>query len=138
MNWNLLLPLVVTTVIATVGWIVVHTLAVKQDVEKKRREIRLNFLLGAYRKLENSVLRGPMHEDRAMALDFEASVADIQLLGTVEQSQLARNLALAIGEQDPEASASRLLHSIRDELRKELRLEELNDGPVHIRFVTGS
>ena len=133
MNWNLLLPLLVTTALGVVGWIVAHRLASTRDQRSKRREVRLGFLLEAYRKLEAGALRGPIHEN-AFADGFESAIADIQLLGTTEQTRMAKNLAQAIADHAPDATASPLLLSLRDELRQQLGLETLGEPPVHFRL----
>ena len=133
MNWNLLLPLLVTTVVAIFGWIIAHRLAAERDQRNKRREVRLGFLLDAYRRLEAGASRGPIHGTK-FADGFESAIADVQLLGTPKQSVMARDLALAIASRAPDASAGPLLLSLRDELRKELDLEVLGGGPIHFRL----
>lgn len=52
MNWQLLVPLLITTALAILGWFVLHLLAARRDLNNKRREMRLNVLIGAYRALE--------------------------------------------------------------------------------------
>ena len=133
MNWNLLLPLLVTTAVAILGWLVAHGLAVARDQRIKRREVRLSFLLEAYRRLEAGASRGAIHGGK-FAAGFESAIADIQLLGTTEQSKMAKDLAHAIASRAPEASAGPLLLSLRDEFRRELDLEELGEAPVHFRL----
>ncbi len=133
MNWSLLLPLLATTGLAIAGWVVVHLLATARDQKNKRREVRLNFLLDAYRRLEAGASRDPIHDSR-FADGFESALADIQLLGTTEQSVMAKELAYAIASRAPDASASPLLLSLRDELRRELDLEPLGECPIHLRF----
>ena len=133
MNWNLLLPLLVTTAGAIVGWIAAHRLAAARDQQNKRREVRLGFLLEAYRRLEASAARGPIHDSK-FADGFESAIADIQLLGTTEQSRMAKALAHAIASDTPDASASSLLLSLRDDLRRGLNLEPLGETPIHLRL----
>ena len=133
MNWELLLPLLVTTAAAIVGWIVVHRLAAARDQRNKRREVRLGFLLEAYRRLEAGASRGPIHDSK-FADGFESAIADIQLLGTTEQSKMAKDLACAIASVSPDASAGSLLLSLRNDLRRELNLEPLGEAPIHFRL----
>lgn len=54
MNWGLLLPLLITTFTAVAGWLVVHWMAAKRDQTNKRRDLRIQYLIEAYRKLEGS------------------------------------------------------------------------------------
>ena len=133
MNWDLLLPLLVTTAAAILGWFIAHRLAAARDCRNKRREVRLSFLLDAYRRLEAGASRGPIHEGK-FADGVESAIADIQLLGTTEQSEMAKDLAYAIAERTSDASTGPLLLSLRDELRRELSLETLGEAPVHFRL----
>jgi hypothetical protein len=133
MNWNLLLPLLVTTSVGIVGWIAAHRLAAARDHRSKRREVRLGFLLAAYRNLEAGASRGPLHENK-FADGFESAIADIQLLGTSGQARMAKELVRAIATGAQNATAGPLLLSLRDELRQELDLETLGEAPIHFRL----
>jgi hypothetical protein len=57
MNLPLLLPLIVTAALAIGGWYVVHRLSVNRDQQNKRRDLRIQYLIEAYRRLENSANR---------------------------------------------------------------------------------
>lgn len=63
----------------------------KQDRDNKRREIRLQYLIDAYRRLESSGNRklepGSIH-----AMNLESAIADIQLFGTAKQAKYAGDL----------------------------------------------
>jgi hypothetical protein len=133
MNWSLLLPLLVTTAVAIFGWIIAHRFATARDQRSKRREVRLSFLLDAYRRLEAGASRGPLHDSK-LADGFESAIADIQLLGTAEQSRMVRELAVAIASHSPDVSSGPLLLSLRDDLRRELDLGPLDESPIHFRL----
>ena len=51
----------------------------KHDRENKKREIRLQFLIDAYRKIESSGNR-PIEPDTEYARNIESAIGDIQLL----------------------------------------------------------
>ena len=51
MNFGLLIPLLVTTLVAILGWVVAHAFARSRDRANKQREIRVNYLIQAYRQL---------------------------------------------------------------------------------------
>lgn len=55
-------------------------------------------------------------------------MADIQLLGSKRQAELAREMA-AEGRADPDP----LLRLLRDDLRREMSLEALSGKPIHLR-----
>ncbi|PXF56782.1 MAG: hypothetical protein C4B58_12275 [Deltaproteobacteria bacterium] len=133
MNWQLLIPLLITTGVAVLGWLVGHTLHTSRDRQNKRREIRVQYLIEAYRQLEAGTCRGPIHGTK-IGNEFESAIADIQLFGTDNQARMAKELAAAIAECQPEASAGPLLLSLRDALRRELDLGALNEVPMHFRL----
>ena len=81
-NWGLLLPLLVTSVVAVFGWIVGHRLNAERDLHNKRVELRIKFLLEAYRKLEASIEQEINRENLNV---LESAISDIQLLGSPEQ-----------------------------------------------------
>lgn len=86
---------------------------------------------------EAGASRGSL-ENTDFAAGFESAIADIQLLGTVEQVRLAKNLATSIARRDPFASAGPLLLSLRDELREHLGLQALGEEPLHFRLKVGT
>ena len=94
MNWSLLAPLLVTTVVAIFGWLVAHRLSAARDRANKRRDLRVQYLIDAYRKLENAGNRNTNTSDYAAAL--ELAVADIQLFGSPDQVKLATQLPLIL------------------------------------------
>ncbi len=54
MNTELLLPLLITTFVAMIGWIVVHRFNSRHDFLNKRRELIIQYLIEAYRRLESA------------------------------------------------------------------------------------
>lgn len=67
------------------------------------------------------------------AQKFEQGLADIQLLGTKTQAEMAVAIGKSLSENG-EAMLDELLLSLRDDLRDELKLEPLFQPPVHIRI----
>ena len=47
MNWSLLIPLIVTTIIAVAGWVVGHRLNAERDLHNKRVELRVSWVVRA-------------------------------------------------------------------------------------------
>nr|VFK01759.1 MAG: hypothetical protein BECKH772A_GA0070896_102397 [Candidatus Kentron sp. H]VFK01855.1 MAG: hypothetical protein BECKH772B_GA0070898_102497 [Candidatus Kentron sp. H]VFK05166.1 MAG: hypothetical protein BECKH772C_GA0070978_102432 [Candidatus Kentron sp. H] len=56
MDWKLL-SLLGTVIVAFSGWFVVHVLNASRDRRNKRREIRVKYLIEAYRNLESAAQR---------------------------------------------------------------------------------
>ena len=132
MNYQLLLPLLTTTGVAIFGWLVGHALNARRDRQNKRREIRVQYLIEAYRRLENSTYRDSIYGTE-FGKGLESAIADIQLFGTEDQAQMAKKLAEDIAGQE-NASVGSLLMSLRDTLRCELNLGTLNKEPIQFRL----
>jgi hypothetical protein len=118
LNLPLLLPLLVTTLIAVSSLWVVHPLTASRDRANKQRDIRLQYLIEAYRHLALSAQRAP---DPKYFRDMESAAADIQLFGT--PTQLA-NVSTFLDEfaKNGKASMNPLLEDLRNDLRHELQL----------------
>ncbi len=125
MNWDLLLPLLITTIVAITGWCVVHFFSAKRDQENKKREIRVQYLIEAFRLLANASQRKPEPNSQYFC-DMESAVADIQLLGTESQVE---NLNIFLKEfaSEGKGSLDNLLSDLRDDLRHELKLLEIEE-----------
>lgn len=113
---------IISAAVIIVGWAVVHRLTVRRDTLAKRRDLRVQYLLDAYRRLEDAANR-PLDSLPEAKRAFESAVADIQLLGTSEQidallKYLNQFTKEGGGNVDP------VLKLLRDDLRKELSLEK--------------
>ena len=60
MDWKLLFPHLGTVIVVFIGWFVVHLLNAYRDRRNKRREIRVQYLIEAYRKIESAAQRPPL------------------------------------------------------------------------------
>ena len=130
MNTQLLIPLVLTAMVAVVGWIVVHHLSASRDRENKRREKLTEFLIDAYRRIEKYPCRQLSPDNAA---DFESAIADVQLFGSPHLVQLAQSVAEDIPKSGV-AQADQLLLELRKVLRKELGLEEVPNKIIYLRI----
>lgn len=119
-NLKLLIPLLITAVVTIFGWYIVHLFAAKRDRKNKQRELRVNYLIEAWRKLEYSANR----KNVDMTEYIEKPIADIQLFGTKKQVELSIKIAHELAEQQ-ESSLIDLLTELRKDLRRELDLEQL-------------
>lgn len=93
MDWKLFAQLFATGAVATFGWGAVHYLAARRDLANERRKLRVSYLLEAYRRLESASNREGEEMQQHWS-NCESAIADIQLLGSVRQVELARKLAL--------------------------------------------
>jgi hypothetical protein len=123
--------IVASALLASLGWLVGYVTTIRRDRLTKRRDLRTQYLLEAYRRLEGAGNRNEPSVDHVKAL--ESAVADIQLLGSAKQAHLARAFALEFASSGG-ASLDPLLESLRAELREELGLEMLQEGISYLRI----
>lgn len=132
MNNTLIIPLIATTIVAIVGWFAAHQFSAARDRTNKRRELRVQYLIDAYRKLEAASNRQESEEIHIESL--ESAVADLQLFGT--QAQVEKTIRFvkefaATGK----APLGELLFELRRDLRQELHLEPAPEKIMHIRII---
>ena len=134
-NWGMFITLLVNTILGVGGWYAVNHLNKSRDIENKRREIKIEYLIKAYRSIQET--SGYPIRDFAQATEkdikrtenLEQAVTDIQLFGSIYQVRKARE---ASKKAEPTMNnsglikfkweADELLLDIRRELRKELLL----------------
>ncbi|MFO1428551.1 MAG: hypothetical protein U1F76_00190 [Candidatus Competibacteraceae bacterium] len=122
----------VPAVVAVVGWFAAHQFNAYRDRQNKRRDLRIQFLLDAYRRLESAANRETMTEEQMLA--FESAVADIQLLGTREQvaAMVSYIRQHAVGGG---AHIDQVLRLLRRDLRSEVGLPGEVESAVFFRFM---
>ncbi len=121
--------LVIQCILTVIGWIVVYILALRQNTQIKKKEVTIKFLVQAWERLEKASNR----QDNSYNTDIETAIADIQLFGTKRQIELAQQFAEEIA-RDKESSTLELLILLREDLRKELRLEKVPRKFNSLRF----
>jgi hypothetical protein len=120
----------VAAAVVVVGWYVVHYFARRRDQANKRRDLRVQYLIEAYRRLEFASNR-PLTEE--VAPEFEKAIADIQLFGTPKQVELAQTFAVGFAEKGTH-SLDPLMNELRQELRKELTLGPVQPNIKYLRI----
>ncbi|UCE08260.1 MAG: hypothetical protein JSW07_09655 [bacterium] len=134
MKFELLVPLLISTLVAILGWFAAHRFAAHRDRVNKRRDLRVQYLIEAYRRLEHSAWRDYTPD---IIADLESSISDIQLFGTISQVCEARAIAEDYSKSK-EPELLKLLLDLRNTLRKELKLEPLEETISHIRLKVDS
>jgi len=130
-NWGLFFPLLIATFTAVVGWLVVHRMAAKRDQVNKRRELRIQYLIDAYRKLERVSNRDENTPE--WGENIESAIAGIQLFGSARQVEMAKEFASDMAAERA-ASADDLLNDLRKDLRQELNLENVSGDVKFLRI----
>lgn len=135
--WFPLVGPALAALVAIIGWGVVHRLSVVKDQRAKQRDMRIQFLLEAYRRLEFAADRPEAGKDEQD--NFESALADIQLLGTKSQiEELMRCIDQYIDQynsRNGNFSINPLLELLRTHLREELSLESGVPGIKIFRFM---
>lgn len=121
-----ILAVVSGAVIAVGGW----TVNQYQARRAVRRNMRIQYLLDAYRRFER-ISNRPMSSDDEQVL--EAVIADVQLLGSPNQVRLAIQLAETF-VAERKADSDPLLTDLRASLRRELLLEEVPPNRMWLRI----
>jgi hypothetical protein len=130
MNIEHLASLLITAIVAILGWAVIHRLSMRRDLVNKRRELRVQYLIEAYRRLE---FVGNRPLTRELGPEFEKAIADVQLFGTPRQVELAREFALGFAKSGTHA-LDPLLNELRNNLRNELNLEPVQGNITYLRI----
>jgi hypothetical protein len=121
-----MLTLLIPTAVAIVSWFVGSWLSVRRDRANKRRDLRLQFLIEAYRRLATATNR--KETDAAYFSGLDSALVDVQLFGREDQIAAAQEFAKLLAERR-EAQLDKLLSILRNDLRRELKLESV-DGPI--------
>ena len=132
MRFDILVPLFVTTIVAIVGWYIVHRMASNRDRINKKRDLQVKYLIEAYQAIENSCSR---NENTPYREKLERAVSDIQLIGNPEQVRLAKEFTTGMAA-DSFGDPRPLLAALRKDLRQELNLDLMDDQIWHFR-ITG-
>lgn len=121
--------LIIQCIIIVIGWIVVYIFAIRQNTQIKKKEVTIEYLIQAWGKLEKASNR----KDNRYNTEIETAIADIQLFGTKRQIELAQQFAEEIA-RNKESSTLELLVLLREDLRKELKLDRVPRKFKFLRF----
>ena len=113
------MDIIIPILSALLGLILGHWLTRRRDFEHQKREIRINYLIEAYRKLDRGAVPNAKKFDKG---DFESAIADIQMLGNLEQVNIAYEFANCAAKGDG-SKLQQLLENLRRELRNELSIK---------------
>ena len=113
---------IVAALVASLGWYVTNNLSKKKELENKRRETVIRFLIDAYRDIEASLNA----KDKFDPVRLQRALSDVVLFGTIAQVNLAENFKDGVNEKRPEMAQPlvELLFNLRNSLRNELHIEK--------------
>lgn len=130
MSFELLPTLITAFASALFGGLLAHVLARRRDFRNKRRELRLEYLIDAYRRIERA---SEQKAENSGAELFERALADIQLFGTAEQVKLAQQV-ISVFVSERSVKVVSLLELLRQDLRTELGLGPVPKGILTLRI----
>ena len=122
--------IVVTVILAVVGWIIGHYFTERRNRINKRREISLDHLISAYRILTQDITHREWNADSR--LKFEKVISEIQLFGTKEQVQISINIIKEFAKKRT-VDLDILINSLRNDLRNQLDLDKIDGNVFHLR-----
>jgi capsule polysaccharide export protein KpsC/LpsZ len=82
---------------AAIAAVLAHRLTSRRDQTNRRNDLRIQYLLSAYRAVADAAHRD-LDPSLAHVLTFEQGLADIQLLGSKEQAEMAVVISKALAE----------------------------------------
>lgn len=122
----------ITIVIGIAGWYIVHFLTSRRDRVQRRRQLSTEHLIEAYRILTREISNRPLSKEKTTKL--ENIVSDIQLFGSVKQVELAQELVDTMTRNE-KFDLDPLINSLRNDLRKQLRLKPVQGNVKWLRFI---
>jgi len=126
-----LTKLLVTVLLAILGWIFAGWINSRRDTNTKRRDLVVQHLIDAYKILTQEI--GRRESSIESITKFENLLSEIQLFGSKKQVELARKISNqtaqeGVSEIDP------LVEEMRNSLRHELGLEAVEGNTIWLRF----
>jgi hypothetical protein len=133
-QWSWFFGPLLSALVVVIGWFVAHRFNARRDRQNRAREKINGFLIEAYRSIEQACVRGSVNGTR-FEEPFEKALADVQLLGSPKQVELARKIVSEI-EAGSYSDPRLLLEDLRLQLRRDLSLAPLSSEIKHFRFKT--
>jgi hypothetical protein len=126
------LSAILAALIAGIGWYVAHRLTVARDRKNKLIDLRNEYLMSIYRKMERTMGKTITRE---MADEIEIALTDIQLLGDAKQVQIAKQFIKDYGSKNLGGiNIGVLTESIRCDIRRDLGLDTIVEPVDHLRL----
>jgi hypothetical protein len=132
-NTDISWSLIISSIIIVIGWFIVHYFSQKRDFNNKKREIVIEYLIKTYRVLANDVLQRNLLSSPESKKALEDILSDLQLIGSEEQVQMARELADAAASGS-DYDLSPIINNLRQSLRQELKLKHIEGNIIWLRL----
>lgn len=106
------------------GAIFTYFFGIKTIIRQKKLDLKTEYLISAWIGLEDASNRSPNENHK----NIEKAIAMIQLFGSAEQILLSKDFAEKMAKGKG-ANLNPLLDSLRNDLRKELKLKDVSKLP---------
>lgn len=127
------LSLIISSLIIVVGWFIIHYFSQKRDLQNKKREIVIEYLIKTYRVLACDILQRKLTSAESKKA-LEDILSDLQLIGSKEQVEMAKQLADAAVRGSGIIDLSPIINNLRQSLRKELKLKQIDGNITWLRL----
>lgn len=112
-------------ILTVIGWFLVSLLTSYRENKNRRKNIRIEYLVNAYRDISIFITR---ESNKCLTMEvhnnFERAIRDIQIYGSVKEIELVKEYISNISKKG--YSVDPLLNLLRDNLRETLKLEKVN------------
>ncbi len=122
MDWKILVPTTIATVVAVIGWVVAHKFNAERDIKNKQREIRIKYLSEAY---DVFIELGRNVDILGNYREVERAIGYIYLYGNSKQIELCEKFISDLTTSG-NANHTDLVIEIRNFIRSELGLKVLS------------
>ncbi|MCU7975728.1 hypothetical protein L5M43_10680 [Shewanella sp. SW36] len=119
MDWKILIPTTIATMVAIIGWVVAHKFNAERDVKNKQRELRIKHLAESY---EVFIELGRNIDILGNYREVERAISYIHLYGNTKQIELCEQFVNEIALLGS-ANHTELVIEIRNFIREELGLQ---------------
>ena len=127
LNIELPIPMIISAIWGLLGVIIGSVLTYRREEKNRRKNIRIEYLVNAYRDIGIFITR---QNQECMTTEiyklFEIAVRNIQIYGSPAEITLLQDyIDYLENPSNNEYSMDPLLNKLRDNLRKELKLKKL-------------
>jgi hypothetical protein len=130
MEWKILIPASIASIVAVVGWVIGHRFNSERDLKNNQRQLRLKYLIEAY---DTFLELGGNVDILGNYRAVEKSVHDLQLFGTPEHIRLCKKFVDDV-TTDGKANHNELVIAIRNFIRDELGLEIMDEKHFSLKI----
>ena len=123
-----LITILITVILAAIGWIIAHYFTSKRDLENKKREIRINLSIEVFKAI-SLWMTEPKAGDSLKGL--ANALILVQFFGNESQINIAKDALKSMEKPNTVENLGDLISSLRDDFRKVIGLNEI-DGNVNI------